>query len=122
MLLLWSRRALHTWLQSLPHLLASAGDADVSVAARLLSTLSTGLRQGVTDLSHNLDLELPRLLSQSTNLLTVLPPALQCSLMSLLWWLPELSQPVLASLSAAAHRQALSSPAIGQLVTIVVTR
>ncbi|XP_040901158.1 testis-expressed protein 10 homolog [Toxotes jaculatrix] len=112
-------KVLCRWLASLPVQLAQLGHRNPALSARLILSIQAAASRGNKDLLNSLQTHACRLYDPQEGVVVLLPAESQQRLVQLLYFLPKMSQSLLANLSCCCTAGRISAGLAASLIRIV---
>lgn len=115
-------KVLCKWLASLPVQLSQLGHRNPTLSARLILSIHAAAARGNKDLLNSLQTHACRLYDPQEGVLVLLPAESQQRMVQLLYFLPKMSQSLLANLSCCCTAGRISAGLAASLIRIVHLR
>ncbi|CAG6015494.1 unnamed protein product [Menidia menidia] len=112
-------KVLCRWLASLPVQLAQLGYRNPTLSSQLINSIHAAASRGNKDLLNSLQTHACRLYDPQDGVVVLLPAESQQRMMQLLYFLPKISQPLLAHLSGCCTAGRISASLAGSLIRIL---
>ncbi|KAM7383521.1 hypothetical protein PAMP_003167 [Pampus punctatissimus] len=115
-------KVLCRWLASLPVQLSQLGHRNPALSARLIQSIQAAASRGNKDLLSSLQTQACRLYDPQEGVVVLLPAESQQRMVQLLYFLPKMSQSLLANLSCCCTAGRISAGLAASLIRIVHLR
>lgn len=115
-------KVLCRWLASLPLQLSQLGHRNPVLSAQLISSIQAAAARGNKDLLNSLQTHACKLYDPQEGVVVLLPAESQQRMVQLLYFLPKMSQPLLANLSCCCTAGRISAGLAASLIRIVHLR
>ncbi|XP_022048690.1 testis-expressed protein 10 homolog [Acanthochromis polyacanthus] len=115
-------KVLCRWLASLPLQLSQLGHRNPALSAQLISSIQAAAARGNKDLLSSLQTHACKLYDPQEGVVVLLPAESQQRMVQLLYFLPKMSQPLLANLSCCCTAGRISAGLAASLIRIVHLR
>ncbi|XP_022621555.1 testis-expressed protein 10 isoform X2 [Seriola dumerili] len=115
-------KVLCRWLASLPVQLSQLGHRNPALSARLILSIQAAASRGNKDLLNSLQTQACRLYDPQEGVVVLLPAESQQRMVQLLYFLPKMSQSLLANLSCCCTAGRISAGLAASLIRIVHLR
>ncbi|XP_058503508.1 testis-expressed protein 10 homolog [Solea solea] len=115
-------KVLCRWLASLPVQLSQLGHRNPTLSARLIVSIHAAASRGNKDMLNSLQTNACRLYDQQEGVFALLPAESQQRMVQLLYFLPKMSQSLLASLSCCCTTGRISAGLAASLIRIIHLR
>ncbi|XP_026173455.1 testis-expressed protein 10 homolog [Mastacembelus armatus] len=115
-------KVLCRWLASLPVQLSQLGHRNPALSARLIQSIQAAASRGNKDLLNSLQTHACRLYDPQEGVVVVLPAESQQRMVQLLYFLPKMSQSLLANLSCCCTAGRISAGLAASLIHIIHLR
>lgn len=115
-------KVLGRWLASLPVQLFQLGHRNPALSARLISSIQASASRGNKDLLNSLQTHACKLYDSQEGVMVLLPAESQQRMVQLLYFLPKMSQSLLASLSCCCTTGRISAGLAASLIRIIHLR
>ncbi|XP_020507595.1 testis-expressed protein 10 homolog [Labrus bergylta] len=112
-------KVLCCWLASLPVQLSQLGHRNPALSARLILSIQAAASRGNKDLLNSLQTNACRLYDPQEGVVVLLPAESQQQMVQLLYFLPKMSQSLLANLSCCCTAGRISASLAATLIRIV---
>nr|XP_015806104.2 testis-expressed protein 10 homolog [Nothobranchius furzeri] len=112
-------KVLCRWLGSLPVQLSQLGHRNPTLSAQLIFSIQAAASRGNKDLLDSLLTHACRLYDPQEGAVVLLPPECQQQMVRLLYFLPEMPQPLLANLSSCCTAGRISASLASSLIRII---
>ncbi|XP_041844914.1 testis-expressed protein 10 homolog isoform X2 [Melanotaenia boesemani] len=112
-------KVLCCWLASLPLQLSQLGHRNPTLSAQLITSIQAAASRGNKDLLNSLQTHACRLYDPQEGVVVLLPAESQQQMVQLLYFLPKMSQPLLANLSGCCSAGRFSASLAASLIRIV---
>ncbi|KAM4581153.1 testis-expressed protein 10 homolog [Odontesthes bonariensis] len=112
-------KVLYRWLASLPLQLAQLGHRNPTLSAQLITSIHAAASRGNKDLLNSLQTHASRLYDPQVGVVVLLPAESQQRMVQLLYFLPKMSQTLLAQLSGCCTAGRISAGLAGSLIRII---
>ncbi|XP_029360486.1 testis-expressed protein 10 homolog [Echeneis naucrates] len=115
-------KVLCRWLASLPVQLSQLGHRNPFLSERLILSIQAAAARGNKDLLNSLQTQACRLYDPQEGVVVLLPVESQQRMVQLLYFLPKMSQPLLANLSCCCTAGRISAGLAASLIRIIHLR
>ncbi|XP_036929268.1 testis-expressed protein 10 homolog [Acanthopagrus latus] len=115
-------KVLCRWLAALPLQLSQLGHRNPALSAQLILSIQAAASRGHKDLLNSLQTHACRLYDPEEGVVVLLPAESQQRMVQLLYFLPKMSQPLLANLSSCCTAGRISAGLAASLIRIVHLR
>lgn len=115
-------KVLSRWLASLPVQLSQLGHRNPTLSAQLILSIQAAASRGNRDLLYSLQTHACTLYDPQEGVVVLLPAESQQRMVQLLYFLPKMSQPLLASLSSCCTAGRISASLAASLIRIIHLR
>uniref|UniRef100_A0A3Q0S9Q1 Testis expressed 10 n=1 Tax=Amphilophus citrinellus TaxID=61819 RepID=A0A3Q0S9Q1_AMPCI len=115
-------KVLSRWLASLPVQLSQLGHRNPTLSAQLILSIQAAASRGNKDLLYSLQTHACTLYDPQEGVVVLLPAESQQRMVQLLYFLPKMSQPLLASLSSCCTAGRISASLAASLIRIIHLR
>ncbi|KAM9310248.1 testis-expressed protein 10 homolog [Pholidichthys leucotaenia] len=115
-------KVLSRWLTSLPVQLSQLGHRNPTLSAKLIDSIQAAVSRGNKDLLESLEAHACTLYDPQEGAMVLLPAESQQRMVQLLYFLPKMSQPLLANLSCCCTAGRISASLAASMIRIVHLR
>ncbi|RVE62645.1 hypothetical protein OJAV_G00159160 [Oryzias javanicus] len=112
-------KVMSRWLASLPVQLSQLGHRNPKLSAELITAIQAAASRGNKDLLNSLETHACTLYDPQDGVMVLLPAEFQKPMVQLLYFLPNLSQPLLANLSSCCSAGRISAGLAASLIRIL---
>lgn len=115
-------KVLCRWLASLPVQLSQLGHRNPSLSAKLIVSIQAAASRGNKDLLYSLQTHACKLYDPQDGVVVLLPAESQQRMVQLLYFLPDMPQPLLANLSCCCTAGRISASLAASVIRIIQLR